>query len=295
MIRAFAITVAWGVVLSTLSGCGVVPPQVQYQEYVAGADARSGFPMRHRRSILLVKFDPKQNAFTAEAAPYELDVGGTNYLPLFQIAGLDDWKATTQLKVTYLDNTKIVDTMELTTKDNVADTINKIGDVAAALAPVVGGLVAGGGPVAAANPFKDTTLDPAAAKPGEWQPDEINSNLCMKLSGAATEQGMPFVDYMKTRQSSARDFPVSSCVSAVLAIAKCDEPKRDDVAQKLRVVYASADRVTPIPLPSSGSVKMNSVCGAAVTEADKQDRRALSTYLTTLMDNVKKVEAAKKK
>src|SRR5439155_23957801 len=95
MIRASAIAVASAVLLSTLSGCGVVPPQVQYQDYVAGGDAKPGFPMRHRRSILLVKFDAKQSAFTAEAAPYELDVGGNNYLPLFQIAGLDDWKATT--------------------------------------------------------------------------------------------------------------------------------------------------------------------------------------------------------
>jgi len=183
----------------------------------------------------------------------------------------------------------------VTTKDNVADTINKIGDVAAALAPVLAGLVAGGGPAVAAT-FKDTTLDPAAVKPGEWHADEINANLCMRLSSTATEQGILFSDYMKARQSStARDFPVSSCVSAVLAIAKCNDPNREDMAQKLRVVYASADRVTPLPLASSGTVKMNSVCGAAVTEGDKQDRRVLSTYLTTLIDNVKKVEAAKKK
>jgi hypothetical protein len=279
-----------------LAGCGVVPPQVQYQPYSAASDAKFGYPIRPRRSIILVKFDSKQNTFSAEAAPYELDPSGTTYLPLFQMSGLDDWKATTQLKVTYVDNTKIVDTIEVTTKDNVADTINKIGDVGAAVVPVLAGLVAGGAAVAA-GPFKDTTIDPAKVKADEWQPDEINAGYCLKLGIATVEQGLPLKDYMSARQgATARDFPVSSCASAVLAIATCQSPAAITApVQTLRVVYASAEQVTPMPLPSSGTLKMNTVCGAVVTEADKQDRRQVSAYLTTLMDNVKKVEAAKKK
>lgn len=284
-------------ILLTLSGCGVVPPNV-----VVGASSASvkesksiGYPFRLRSSIILLTQDPKTNTFKAQSSPNELDSEG-RYSPVFYVAGVDNYRSTTQLKVSYIDNTKMIDKLQITTKDNVADTINKIGTVASALAPIVAGSVAGQLEVATKR-FSDTTFDPGAIQANVWKVDSINAGYCLRQRDVSTEQGMTMSEYLgQAGKSNAGDFPVASCVTAILDIAECSggtEPR--SMLASLRVTYASATQVTPMPLPSSGEIKMNSVCGASVTEADKQDRSDLATYLTTLIANVNSVKAAAKK
>jgi hypothetical protein len=279
--------------LGLLGGCGVVPPQVKYQEY--GESVNFGYPFRQKRSVLLVKYAPASKSFTAEAAPTELDQNG-NWMPLYLISGVEDWKASTQLKVTYITDTKFPDVLNITTKDKVLDTIKGIAEVAAALLPLAASAVAADAnqPTATFNP---TLFDPESERADQWQADPINPGYCMRIVNAAVEQGVRWADYLKTRRTTAADYPVASCAAGVLEIAACPSASQVSAAkiERLRVTYASKDRVTPIPLPSSGSLKMSAVCGASITEADNQDRRQLNNYVTGLIEGVKKVEAARKK
>jgi hypothetical protein len=277
-----------------LSGCGVIPPQVSVQDY-GDANASSqefGYVFRHRRSVLKIKYEGGN--FKAEAAPYELNNKG-EFLPLYKISGIEDIRANTQLKVSYLDNTKLIDKIDITTKDNLAETINKIGSVAAAVAPLVAGVVSQSD--AATIAFKATVVDPAdlIEMPGKWTQDETNPDYCVMLSDIQTEKGLKLETYIKNRANvKGVDFPVPSCSTAVLKIVQCNA-KDTATAATMRVTFASTDTVTPIPLPSSGSLKMNSVCGASVTEADNQDRTDLKTYLTNLITQVNNIKAAFKK
>jgi hypothetical protein len=286
----------FGVVsLLAMSGCGVVPAKVTYREVTADVDSPFGFPFRPRRSMLLVSFENTDKKFTVESAPTELDPEG-NWTGLLQVGGVDDWKSTTQLKMTYVPETKLIDEIKVTTTDNIADTITKVGNVIAAVAPVAAGVVASTAN-ASQIAFQPTTFDPTWAGSG-WRQDQINRNYCMRLSGLSIEQGLTLKQYLGSRKRAARDFPVASCATGVLEIAECPggpagfSPANPD---RVRVNFAASDQVTPIPLPSSGAVKMSAICGAVVTEADKQDRRELVNYLTSLMEAVKKIEEAKKK
>ncbi|MEF3063146.1 hypothetical protein V4C85_25415 [Ralstonia solanacearum] len=295
MLKLNIISAPTMVVVLAVSGCGVVPPKVEYKEYNSSNTGSFGYPFRLAKSILLVRYD-NDKGFFVDTAPHEQDADG-KYRPLYQISGVDNFRSTTQIKITYIDNTKRPDVVQITTQDNISDTINKVGNVAAAIAPAVVGLVA-----AKAEKqniaFKSTLFDPDSSTSTQWQPDPVNAGWCMRVRDASMEQGVPIKAYFAARQGvAAGDFPVPSCVTAVLEIAQCNGPASIDSAstQRLPVTFTSAEQVTPIALPSSGTLKFNSVCGASVTEADKQDRQELTTYLTTLMDNVKKVQAALKK
>lgn len=279
-----------------ISACGVVPPKVTYGDLATAGDGPFGYPFRPRRSVLVVSYVAADKRFTAEPAPSELDAEG-KWIPLFQVSGIDNWKSTTQLKVSYVPETKLVDEIKITTSDNIADTITKVGNVVAAVAPIIAGVVAASSVADKVN-FEPTTFDPAWA--GEsWRQDEINPNYCLRLRNVAVEQGLPLSQYIAARKGvSTSDFPVASCATGTLEVARCPSgPTNVGAAnpERVRVTFAASDRVTPIGLPSSGAMKMNAVCGAVVTEADKQDRRELTNYLTALIDAVKKIEAAKKK
>jgi hypothetical protein len=285
--------------LIVLSGCGVVPAKVVISDDKATVSESGaiGYPFRQRRSVILLKQDSMTKAFKAEVSPYELD-GNGQYEKLHYIAGKDNFRSTTQLKISYLDNTKLIDQIELTTQDNIADTINKIGTVAEAVVPIVAGGVAGTSD-ADKVVFQDTVYDPGLPGGEKWAFDLVNSGYCIRQQDIAVEAGLTIAEYVKNASANkyVGDFPVPSCVSATIEIAQCDvanaQPRR--VLASIRTVYASATNVTPLPLPSSGKIKMNSVCGASVTEADKQVRTDLTTYLTTLITNVNNVKAAAKK
>lgn len=279
-----------------LTACGVVPPKVTYGELAVSGNGPFGYPFRPRRSLLLVSYADVEKSFRAQAAPSELDADG-RWTPLLQVRGVDDWRSTTQLKVSYLPDTKLVDEIKVTTSDNIAETIAKIGEVLAAAAPIVAGLVAAAGPPQPIA-FRPTTFDPAWA--GEtWRQDGINPGYCLRLREVSVEQGLTLAQYMGARNGAASsDFPVASCVTGALEIAQCPSGPGSVQAEdpaRVRVNFASADHVTPMRLPSTGAIKMNAVCGAVVTEADKQDRSELTAYLTALIEAVKKIEAQKKK
>lgn len=288
--------------LGILNGCGVVPAKVTYSQYPddsAAAVPTSAYPFRHRRSILLITQDEKTNLIKVEPAPSELLANGS-YSPLILVAGVDNLRSTTQIKVSYIANTKLIDELQSTTKDNVADTINKVGAVATALLPLVASAAAGQDKQLQAAAFKPTTLDPMESNVEQWHADAINKNYCLRLREKSTEQGTTLASYLSARTSQhANDFPVPSCSTAILDVAECTNGNPDSISETnirtQRVTYASATNVTPLPLPSTGSVKMNTVCGANVTEADKQDRTDVLTYLNTIITNVKNIQAAKEK
>lgn len=276
-----------------LPGCGIVPPQVKYSEYSERGDF--GYPFRQKRSVLLIKYNAANNAFEVHPAPTEMQ-SRDKWTSLLQIAGVEDWAASTQVKVTYINDTRFVDVVNVTTKDKVADTIKNVGDIVAAIAPVVGSVVAASTP-AEMKDFKDTTFDPESQNGNDWQQDELNPKYCIRIVERSTEQGISLSAYLSTRKAKAADFPVPSCATGVLEIASCGSTSAVDIttSKRMRVLYSAKDQVTPIPLPSSGMLKMSAICGASVTEADNQDRRQLTNYVTSLIESVKKVEAAKKK
>src|SRR5450830_552171 len=162
------LTILAGCVMLTLacSGCGVVPAKVQYAEYKASTTPDSGYPFRLRRSVLLITQDDPKKPFVVKVAPSELEASG-EYSPMYWISGVDNLRSTTQLKITYLDNTKLPDTVQSTTQDNIADTINKVGSFAAAAIPAVASLTAGSA-VVKALPFNATTLDPQEPNVSQW-------------------------------------------------------------------------------------------------------------------------------
>jgi hypothetical protein len=292
------LALAFAVTTIHLAGCGVIPPQVSYAPYAAEGDeaAKFGYPFRHRRSVILVRYDAKAQIFKAEASPYELDADG-KYLPMYKLAGLVDWRATTQLKVSYLDNTKFPDTITTTTKDNVAETIQKVGSVVSALTPLIAGGVSEA-KVAGVVVFNDTLIDPLEVKNSKWFVDDVNPKYCMRLRDVSVEQGIAIDRFISTRTSRSVDFPVPSCSTGLVEVAECPggvATVKADSASSMRIVFADATTVTPMTLPATGSLKMNSVCGASITEADNQNRNDIATYLTTLITQVNNVKAAKKK
>lgn len=290
--------IALALAVATIAGCGVIPPQVSYAPYAVEGDeaANFGYPFRHRRSVILVRYDTKAKIFKAEASPYELDVDG-KYLPIYKLTGLSDWRATTQLKVSYLDNTKFPDTITTTTKDNVAETIQKVGSVASALTPLLAGGVSEA-KSAGVIVFKDTLIDPLEVKGANWVVDDLNPKYCMRLRDVSVEQGIAIEKFVRTRTSKSVDFPVPSCSTGLVEVAECPggvTTVKPDSISSMRVVFADAATVTPMTLPATGSLKMNSICGASITEADNQNRNDIATYLTTLITQVNNIKAAKKK
>jgi hypothetical protein len=294
-----------GIVLAVglASGCGVVPPKVKYSPATSSNSPtmvhETGYPFRHRGSVLLITQDEKTNFIKAVAVPSELKSNGA-YSPLFFISGVDNLRSTTQLKISYIDNTKIIDTINITTKDNVNDTINKAGTLVTAAVPLFAALASGQvSPISPAT-FKPTTLDPSEPDIEQWRADKINPDYCIRLRNINTEEGVSLMTYMSEHQSKeVNDYPAPSCAAAILDVAKCSgvNPPNINTSSILsqHVTYASASNVTPLPLPSTGVLKMNTVCGASVTEADKEDRTDLLTYLSTLITNVKTVQAEKEK
>jgi hypothetical protein len=289
--------------LSLLQGCGLVPPRVKYSAFPAADSATTGdsLAFRHRRSVIVVAKNDKAE-LTATAAPYEFDASGKLYAPLYSIAGVYDWRSSTQLQITYVDNTRFVDQMDVTTKDNVGDTIDKFGKAAVALLPLIGGIVSGSTAArqeAGKLDFKDfkrTFVDPALLSEGQtessWAEDDLNPGWCVRLRNVVAEPGIRMTDYMAARlNTSSRDFPVPACASAQVDVSLCTNTP---AFVSLPVTYASPDRVIPTALPSSGSLKMYSVCGAKVTPAQSEDRTDILTYLDKATKAVKDIKAARK-
>lgn len=280
-----------------------MPSRVSYTTYsseeISKNVAAPGYMFRNRRSILLISQDPKSSALKVEAAPYELTPDGKKYLPIYTVKSVDDARSTTQIKATYVANTQFLDQVQVTTKDNIADTINKIGTVAASLAPIIAASVAGTEVSPAAKTFSPTTLDPADAKNRDWQRDPINVTYCLRIQDVTTEQGLSMGDYLKncTSKSPCSSLPISACSTGVVEVAPCanDKTVEEDKITSIRVTFATDGVVVPVPLPSSGAVKMNAVCGASVTEADKEDRSNVLDYLNQVITNVNTVQAALKK
>jgi len=276
---------------SLCASCGVVPPRVSYQIYTVSQQGNDefGYPFRHRRSLLRIK--QENGIFKVETAPSELDIDG-HFTPMYMIRGADDLRAVTQVKITYLDNTKLPDKIDITTSDNIADTINKVGEVVSAAVPLLAGSVSAP-EVEAVQTFKETVLDPGEMTQGKWIPDAMNAGYCLMMSALSVEEGISVADYVESRRGrKVIDFPVPSCATAIIHIAQCNDQQ---TAARMRVIFAAYDKVTPMSLPSSGSLKMSSICGASVTEADKQDRSDLTTYLQSLMTSVNNIKAAAKK
>ncbi len=285
-----------------LVGCGVVPSRVQYAEYpkevIAKAGSNvSGYQFRHRRSVIMLEYQDKEGAFKATAVPYELTVDGS-YGPLYRIWGTDDWRSTTQLKVSYVDNTKFIDQLQVATKDNVADTISKIGKVAAAVVGLAASVVAAPIKGAPEPKFHKTMVDPAQAGIDKWTGDPLNKGYCVRLKDVVCESSLSLQHYVSEGLGKWQGtFPVPACATGVVEIAEASQCDKADanIKASIRVTFAHASNVLPISLPSSGSLKMNSVCGASVTELDTQDRTEVLTYLSGVITQIQDISAAWKK
>lgn len=284
-------------ILLGLVGCGVVPARVQYATYpmqgITKADGVNGYHFRHRRSVIMLEY--KDNAFQAAVVPYELAPDGS-YNALYRIWGADDFRSTTQLKVTYVDNTKFIDQLQVTTKDNLADTISKIGEVAKAAIPLIAGFVSERAPEVK---FNKTMVDPARQGIDHWTEDPLNEGYCVRLKDVVSESSLTVQDYVGNGLGRWQGtFPVPACATGVVEIAaasSCDKVRDTDIKASISVKFADADKVLPVSLPSSGSLKMNSVCGASVTEADKQDRNQLLNALSGAITQIQTVSDAWKK
>lgn len=285
--------------LVLLQGCGLVPPRVKYSAFPAGegdsATSGDSLVFRNRRSVVVVARNDK-GELTASAYPYEFDATGKLYSPLYSIAGVYDWRSSTQLQVTYVDNTRFVDQVDVTTKDNVGDTIDKFGKAVVALLPLIGGVVSGTTATTTDfTNFKRTFVDPASASESKWKTDDVNSGWCVRLRNIVTEPGIRVADYISARAGrSSRDFPVPACASAQVDVGQCASPDNVPLYVSLPVTYAAPDLVIPTALPSSGSLKMYSVCGAKVTPAQSEDRTDILTYLDKATKAVKDIKAARK-
>ncbi len=279
-----------------LAGCGVVLPRVQYAEYPKTATVKapsdaSGYQFRHRRSVIVVEYTNK--SYRATAVPFELTSDGS-FSTLYRVWGADDYRSTTQLKVSYIDNTKFIDQLHVTTKDNVADTISKIGNVAKASVPLATHLVsAPPGEAAKKVEFKKTMIDPTQAGIDQWTSDPLNAGYCVRLKVA--ESPLSLRQYVADGIGKWQGtFPVPACAIGIVEIAVASPCEKADanIEASILVKFADADKVLPISLPSSGSLKMNSVCGASVTEADKQDRTDLLDYLKAAITQTQDVYTA---
>ena len=298
MIRLLAL----GCLILGFAGCGVVPARVQYAEYpqVAISTAAgnvSGYQFRHRRSVIMLEYLDKEARFHATAVPYELTVGNS-YSTLYRVWGADDYKSTTQLKVSYVDNTKFIDQLQVATKDNVADTISKIGQVAGAVVGLAAAVVSAPVKGAPELKFNKTMVDPAQAGIDQWTRDPLNKGYCVRLKDVVCESSLPLQQYVADGLGKWQGtFPVPACATGVVEIAEASQCDKADanIKASIRVTFADASNVLPISLPSSGSLKMNSVCGASVTELDKQDRTDVLTYLTGAITQIQNISAAWKK
>jgi hypothetical protein len=298
MIRLLAIVC----LILGLAGCGVVPARVQYAEYPKQAIAKAdgdvgGYQFRHRRSVIMLEY--KDKGFQATVVPFELAPDGS-YNTLYRIWGTDDYRSTTQLKVSYVDNTKFIDQLQVTTKDNLADTISKIGEVAKAVVPLVAAFALA--PDKLPEPkFNKTMVDPAQEGIEQWTDDPLNKGYCVRLGNVVCESTLSLQDYVKNSLGKWQGtFPVPACATGVVEIAEAspcrDKAKADaNIKASISVKFVAANNVLPMGLPSSGSLKMNSICGASVTEADKQDRNQLLTILSNAVTQIQEVSAAWKK
>jgi hypothetical protein len=295
MLRALVVVSSMGVLL-TVSGCGVTPARVDYRKYDS-AEQSDGIQFRLRRSVIIIGKN-EQGVLVATASPTEFDVGG-QYSQLYSMIGRDDWRSTTQIKIKYIDNTKEPDQINFTTTDNVSSTIDKIGQLGTALAPVVAGLVSGTQKDLVGSEFKSTKIDPGVASSTQWQSDILNSGYCMRVTNVVEEPGVTIDKYFSTRRdSSVRDFPAPACVTAQVEMAQCNQITAATLpanAVVLPVTYASSSLVMPVPIPSSGSIKLNSICGADVTADDKEDRSDVLTYLAKAATSASDISAAWKK
>jgi hypothetical protein len=235
----------------------------------------------------------KSSGFNAIIVPYEATVDGS-YSTLYRMWGADDYYSTTQLKVTYLDNTKFIDELKVTTKDNVADTMTKIGDVVKAAMPFLAAALVSSKDQEMT--FNKTMVDPAQAGIDKWTKDPLNKDYCVRIKDVAVESSFSMQQYIAAGLDKWQNtFPVPACVTGIVEIASpCDNPDAN-IKGSIPVKFADADKVLPMALPSSGLLKMNSICGASVTEADQQDRTELLEYLSKAMTQIQEVSAAWKK
>jgi hypothetical protein len=293
--KSFIAYVACASAALVVEGCGAVPARVTYSPYSdqggasPTADQGKSYVFRHRRSVLLVQRD-SEGRYQVAPAPFELAADGS-YMPLYEIMGADDFYATTQLKLSYADNTKFVDELQVSTKDNVADTIVKLTDIAKNAIPVF----AAGETSVSRVAFKQTKIDPMADDVGQWHEDSLNDGLCLRLRAITVESHATLDGFVAAAKSKwVRTFPVPACATGIVDIAsKCAPNQQETKAEDtIRVVYAHHQNVVLVPLPSSGSLKMHTVCGASVTASDKQDRTDVLDYVRNALKAANDVQSA---
>ena len=298
-------------ILGILAACGTVPPRVHYAAAPSTpeADVKSpGHAFWIPRSLLLLEPGTVENEKTVKvtAVPSELDENG-NYLPLYHLTGIDDWRSTTALQVTYIANTKFIDTIGVKTTDNVQKTIQSVSGVLQAgisFAAAAGSMPSDrvGAKKQAIKAFQRAVIDPASPK-SNWTVLPNNPGIWYKLS-TVSESKVTATEFFNAAASErGRVVPIAACSMANLelgfapfsdnSVGKPLEEARPlgDVVPgpSLQVTYADSKYVIPIVLPSSGSMKMHTICGADTTEDGKADRTTVLDQLKTAMEETQKI------
>jgi len=221
---------------------------------------------------------------------------------MYKISGKDDLRSTTQIKISYLDNKKLPDQLSFSTVDNVSSTIEKIGTVGSAVAPVLAGLVSGTekGQPTVATTFKPTQIDPGDSDSYSWQQDPLNKDYCVRLNNVIEESTVTIDQYLADRiGNTSRDFPAPSCATAEVEVAACAATRSGSMKAEdltvMRVTYASSRAILPTPIPSTGTMNFNSICGVNVASSDKEDRTDVLTYIAKMVKSGTDIHAAWKK
>lgn len=290
-------------ILGILTACSTVPPRVYYAAAPSTPEAdvkSSGHAFRIRRSLL--KLEPKTvgNEKTVEvtAVPSELDENG-NYLPLYRLTGIDDWRSTTALQVTYIVNTKFIDIIGVKTTDNVQKTIQSVSGVLQAGISLAATARAKQQAIAA---FQKAVIDPASPK-SDWTVLPNNPGIWYKLSTVSESKVTATEFFNASASERGRVVPIAACSMANLELGFA--PFSDDSVGKsleeaqpqgdvvpglsLQVTYADSKYVIPIVIPSSGSMKMHTICGADTSEDGKADRTTVLDQLKTAMEETQKI------
>jgi hypothetical protein len=248
-----------------------------------------GYPFRHGRSVMKLELtnEKEKYYFKVTTVPYEFGADG-DFSTLYRIWGVDDYVSATSLKINYIPNTKIIESIHFATKDKVGETITSFGNLAVSLIPL---LVTT--PILAFDPvkFEPTVMDPEMMKVDQWMSDPVNKDFCVKLRNVHSESSSTLKNYVTTGGGNAQTtFPVPACSAGVVDIAPCSS--RNVILASIPVKYVGADKIIPVDLPLNGKLQMDPICGAQVNPDVSQDqtRKAYQDNMKTIYDQIQAIK-----
>jgi hypothetical protein len=194
------------------------------------------------------------------------------------------------LNLSRYKNTDIVYGIGVKVENQVPTRIGQIAGVAAAVAPLL---------AAAPSPDQGNRAVPSPLRPfvvrvGDRSMEGFQAianvpgwgyRLTWEADPANT---VTFADFQKyVANKTVHFFPVSACIPVVLTIAQ--ETNGNWATQAtLRLTVTSPAFIRPYPLPTTGTVTLNSICGASTVD---QSSDAVTAYFDDLNALIKAVQS----